>query len=155
MNETYSIGVDLGGTNLRVASYAGGLDFIDSLLLPTRLKEGPQRVVNDMCEGIETLRSKHNDCRGLVGIGIGSPGPMQLPERILRNPPNLAGWDNFRLREAVESKLGTLVQIESDANLAALAEQRLGAGKTHGIDSLCVVTLGTGVGSGLILRYGT
>jgi glucokinase len=151
MSETYSIGVDLGGTNLRIASYGGGVEFLDSILLPTRLAEGPDRVVRDMCEGIEVLRSNHNGGRRLVGIGIGSPGPMQLPEGTLRNPPNLPGWDGFKLRQAIESALGAPIQIESDANLAALAEQKLGAGKTHGINSLCVLTLGTGVGSGLIL----
>lgn len=152
MSETYSIGVDLGGTNLRIASYGGGVEFLDSILLPTRLAEGSDRVVRDMCEGIDALRFKDHGGRRLIGIGIGSPGPMQLPEGTLRNPPNLPGWDGFQLRQAIESALGTSVQIESDANLAALAEQKLGAGKTHHIDSLCVLTLGTGVGSGLILH---
>ena len=151
MNGTYSIGVDLGGTNLRIASYVGGIELVNPLLLPTRLKEGPDRVVRDMCEGIEALKSKQTESRRLVGVGIGSPGPMQLPEGVLRNPPNLPGWDNFGLREAVASELGIPVQLESDANLAALAEQKLGAGRTHNVNSLCVVTLGTGVGSGLIL----
>lgn len=151
MNGTFSIGVDLGGTNLRIASYAGGMDFLDSILLPTRLSEGPDCVVRDMCEGINSLRSKDNGGRRLVGIGIGSPGPMQLPEGVLYNPPNLPGWDRFDLRRAIESQLRTSVHVEGDANLAALAEQKLGAGKTHGVDSLCVLTLGTGVGSGLVL----
>ncbi|HEX9198741.1 MAG TPA: ROK family protein [Acidobacteriaceae bacterium] len=152
MSETYSIGVDLGGTNLRIASYQGGVDFLESILLPTRLAEGPDQVVRDICEGIDALRSSHQGGRRLVGIGIGSPGPMELPEGTLRNPPNLPGWDGFQLRQAIESSLGTAVEIESDANLAALAEQKLGAGKTHHVNSLCVLTLGTGVGSGLILR---
>jgi glucokinase len=77
---------------------------------------------------------------------------MELPSGILHNPPNLPDWDGFNLRHAIESTLGMSVQIESDANLAALAEQKLGAGKTHGVNSLCVLTLGTGVGSGLILH---
>jgi glucokinase len=151
MNGTYSIGVDLGGTNLRIASYAGGVDFLESILLPTRLSEGPGCVVRDMCEGIESLRSKDYGGRRLIGVGIGSPGPMQLPEGILHNPPNLPGWDRFDLRRAIESELRTSVQVEGDANLAALAEQKLGSGKMHGVDSLCVLTLGTGVGSGLVL----
>jgi len=151
MNETFSIGVDLGGTNLRIASYAGGVDFVDSILLPTRLVEGPNRVVHDICEGIEALRIKENRGRRLVGIGIGSPGPMQLPEGVLHNPPNLPGWDRFQLRKTIESELRTSVEIECDANLAALAEQKLGAGRTHQIESLSVLTLGTGVGSGLVL----
>lgn len=152
MSETYSIGVDLGGTNLRIASYGGGVDFLDSILLPTRLAEGPDQVVRDICEGIEALRSSHLGARRLVGIGVGSPGPIELPDGTLRNPPNLPGWDGFHMRQAIESILETPVQIESDANLAALAEQKLGAGKLHHVNSLCVLTLGTGVGSGLILR---
>ncbi len=152
MSETYSIGVDLGGTNLRIASYGEGVDFLQSILLPTRLAEGPERVVRDLCEGVDALRASHNGGRRLIGIGVGSPGPLELPEGTLRNPPNLPGWDGLRLRGVIESVLGTSVQIESDANLAALAEQKLGAGKKHQVDSLCVLTLGTGVGSGLILR---
>jgi glucokinase len=152
MSETYSIGVDLGGTNLRIAAYGGGVDFLESILLPTRLAEGPDRVVRDMSEGIESLRAKHHGGRRLVGVGIGSPGPMELPAGTLHNPPNLPGWDGFQLRHAIESALGMSVQVESDANLAALAEQKLGAGRTYGVNSLCVLTLGTGVGSGLILN---
>jgi glucokinase len=141
----------LGGTNLRIASYAGGVDFMDSILLPTRLTEGPHTVVREMCEAIEALRVKDNGGRRLAGIGIGSPGPMQLPEGVLHNLPNLPRWDGFHLRQTIESELGTCVAIESDANLAALAEQKLGAGRMHGVDSLCMLTLGTGVGSGLVL----
>jgi glucokinase len=151
MSGTYSIGVDLGGTNLRVASYESGVDFMDSVLLPTRLMEGPDRVVRDICEAIKALRTKDNGGRQLAGIGIGSPGPMEIPEGVLRNPPNLPGWDLFQLRRAIESQLRTPIEIECDANLAALAEQKLGAGRLYSVDSLCVLTLGTGVGSGLIL----
>jgi glucokinase len=149
--ETYSIGVDLGGTNLRIASYSGGVDFLDSILLPTRLSEGPDRVVRDMCEAVSGLIAKDYG-KHLAGIGIGTPGPLELPEGILRNPPNLVRWDGFGLREAVEGKLGQSVHLESDANAAALAEQKLGAGAAYGVDSLCVLTLGTGVGNGLILN---
>jgi glucokinase len=152
MTGTYSIGVDLGGTNLRIASYEGGTDFLDSILLPTRLAAGPDQVVRDMCAGIEGLRSNHQGGRRLAGIGVGSPGPIELPDGTLRNPPNLPGWDGFHMREAIESILETPVHIESDANLAALAEQKLGAGNVYHVNSLCVLTLGTGVGSGLILR---
>jgi glucokinase len=152
MSDTYSIGVDLGGTNLRIASYSDGADFLDSILVPTRLAAGPHQVVRDICEGVGTLRSRAKGSRQLVGIGLGSPGPIELPGGTLRNPPNLPGWDGFQLRQAIESMLETPVQVESDANLAALAEQKLGAGKLHHVNSLCVLTLGTGVGSGLILR---
>lgn len=152
MDELFSIGVDLGGTNLRIASYAGGVDFLDTILVPTRLAEGRDRVVRDMCEAINALAAKDYGSRRLVGIGIGTPGPLELPEGILRNPPNLPGWDGFDLRQAIESTLGRSVEIESDANVAALAEQKFGAGQTHSVNSLCMLTLGTGVGNGLILN---
>lgn len=152
MGELFSIGVDLGGTNLRIASYADGTDFLDTILVPTRLAEGRERVVRDMCEAINALASKNYGDRRLAGIGIGTPGPLELPEGILRNPPNLPGWDGFDLRKAIESTLGRSIEIESDANLAALAEFQLGAGRTHNVPSLCMLTLGTGVGNGLILN---
>jgi len=152
MNMKYSIGVDLGGTNLRIASYASGVDFLDTILVPTRLSEGRERVIRDMCEAISALSKKGYGPRTLAGIGIGTPGPLELPEGILRNPPNLPNWDGFDLRMAVESTLGRSIEIESDANLAALAEQKCGAGQTHNTDSLCMLTLGTGVGSGLIFH---
>ena len=150
-NGDFSIGVDFGGTNLRVASYVGGTDVLDVIHLPTRLSEGRERVVRDMGEAILALSIKDYGDRRFAGAGVGTPGPLELPAGILRNPPNLAGWNNFNIREALESVLGFSVTFESDANLAALAESRLGAGITHGVRSLCVLTLGTGVGSGLVL----
>jgi glucokinase len=145
----FSIGVDLGGTNLRVAAYREQVGIVDSVLLPTRLALGRDQVVKDMCAAIRTLIERTEG--KLRGIGIGSPGPLELPEGILRNPPNLPGWDGFKLRAAIEAELGRTVTLESDANAAALAEWRLGAGLKYGVDSLCVLTLGTGVGNGLIL----
>jgi glucokinase len=145
----FSIGVDLGGTNLRVAAYREQTGIFDSVLLPTRLSLGRDQVVQDMCDAIRTLTDRIEGT--LAGIGIGSPGPLELPAGILRNPPNLPGWDGFQLRAAIESELGQSIALDSDANLAALAEWKLGAGSKYGVDNLCVLTLGTGVGSGLIL----
>jgi glucokinase len=128
------------------------MEFLDTILLPTRLSEGREVVVRDICEAIRGLATKDYGVLRLGGIGIGMPGPLELPEGILRNPPNLNGWDGFNMRHAVESALACNVAIESDANVAALAEQVLGTGRMHNVDSLCVLTLGTGVGSGFILN---
>jgi glucokinase len=150
MNATYSIGVDLGGTNLRIASYTEDLGLMDTIPLPTRLSEGRDRVVRDIRDAVTSLTENRYGERHLAGVGMGTPGPLELPEGILRNPPNLQGWDGFNLRSAVETSLNRSIQIESDANAAALAEARLGAGRTHNVDSFCMLTLGTGVGNGLI-----
>lgn len=148
----YSVGVDLGGTNLRVASYVPGKGLQRSISLPTRLGAGRDAVVDDMCGAIRQLMLENSLHHSLAGIGIGTPGPLELPEGRLHGPPNLPGWDGFNLREAVEDRLESAVMIESDANLAALAEARLGSGRTLGVDSLCMLTLGTGIGNGIILE---
>lgn len=151
MTETYSIGVDLGGTNLRIAAYSKSSGILDQISLPTRLEAGRDAVVADMCGAIRQLLGKYS-ASVLRGIGVGSPGPIELPEGRLRHLPNFPGWDGFGLRTAIETMLGLQVIVENDANLAALAECLLGRGKTLGIDSVCMLTLGTGVGNGIILN---
>ena len=152
MNKQFSIGVDLGGTNLRVAAYRADGVFLETLNLKTRLADGRHGVVNDLCDAIASLLSRYSTEHSCAGIGIGSPGPLELPSGIIRNPPNLPGWDGFNLRHAIESTLNRKVNIENDANLAALAEQAAGAGAEYGAASLCMLTMGTGVGSGFILE---
>ncbi|MGA7158311.1 MAG: ROK family protein [Acidobacteriaceae bacterium] len=149
--ETYCIGVDLGGTNLRIASYAEDPGLMDIISLPTRLVEGRERVIRDLCESVGTLMRRSYSGRTFAGVGIGAPGPLELPDGVLRNPPNLHGWDGYELRRVLEANLGCSVYLESDANAAALAEARLGVGRAYDVDSLCMLTLGTGVGNGLIL----
>lgn len=147
-----SVGIDLGGTSVRIAAYAPDKGVLDSLQLRTRLEAGPDAVADDMCGGIRRLLEQHSDGRCLVGIGIGSPGPLELPAGRLHHPPNLPGWDGFPLLEEMEKRLQQPVVLESDANAAVLAEYELGLGKELGIDSMCMLTLGTGVGNGIILN---
>ncbi len=155
VSDRYSIGVDLGGTNLRISAYrdaaAATAGIIDSIALPTRVANGPVAVVDDMAGAIKGLLDKYGRGSNFAGVGIGTPGPLELPEGVMRNPPNLPGFDGFPLRDELAQKIGESVTIESDANLAALAEFRLGSGKTYAVPSLCMLTLGTGVGNGIIL----
>jgi glucokinase len=148
----FSIGVDFGGTNLRIGAYSPAAGLLDTTQLPTRLQAGRDAVVADMCAGILKLRERWSAKYSLKGIGIGSAGPLELPEGRLRNPPNLPGFDGLELRAEVERAVGVPVVVENDANVAALAECILGKGKKLGIDSLCMLTLGTGVGGGIILH---
>ena len=150
--ESYSIGVDLGGTNLRIAAYTRSSGILDSILLPTRLAAGRDAVAEDLCSAVETLEQRFSSQYSLVGVGVGTPGPLELPAGRLHHLPNFPGWDGFELKAHLETRLGRSVIVESDANLAALAESVLGRGKTLGIDSLCMLTLGTGVGNGIILN---
>jgi glucokinase len=119
--------------------------------LPTRVADGPAAVADDMSQAILDLLAKYGHGPEFAGLGIGTPGPLELPEGVLRELPNLPGFDNYNLKAAVEKRTGLPVIINSDANLAALAEFHLGSGKTYGAKSLCMLTLGTGVGNGIIL----
>ena len=152
MTDRYTIGVDLGGTNLRVAAYVVGNSLLETINLPTRLEKGPDGVMDDMCDAILQLKHRYSDGREFAGIGVGSPGPLELPEGVLHSPPNLPGWDGYHMLAALEQRLQQRVHLQSDANLAVLAEYQLGSGRSYGIDSLCMLTLGTGVGNGIILN---
>jgi glucokinase len=149
--ESYSIGVDLGGTNLRIAAYTRDRGILDSILRPTRLAAGRDAVVEDLCGAVEILESRFSAQLLLTGVGVGTPGPLELPAGRLHQLPNFPGWDGFELKAHLETRLARTVIVESDANLAALAECSLGLGRTLGLDSLCMLTLGTGVGNGIIL----
>jgi glucokinase len=148
----FTIGIDLGGTNLRMGAYTQTDGLLETIQLATRLRDGREAVTYDMCGAIRQLMSRYQQEMTLAGIGIGSPGPLELPSGILRQPPNLPGWDGFELRATVEKALGLPVLLQNDANVAGLAECILGRGKSRGLDSLCMLTLGTGVGGGIILH---
>ena len=151
-SQVLTIGVDLGGTSLRIAAYTPDRGILGSLALRTRLEAGPSAVVDDMCEAILTLLEQHAKGRECAGIGVGSPGPLELPAGRLHHPPNLPGWDGFPLLAEMETRLQRPVILESDANAAVLAEYELGLGKELGVDSMCMLTLGTGVGNGIIFE---
>lgn len=148
----FSIGVDLGGTNLRMGAFTSDFDRLKLIAMPTRVSCGPDAVSRDICDGIQQLLRDFSDYGELQGIGIGTPGPLELPAGRFTEPPNLPGFDGFELKHTLEEILQLPVNVESDANAAALAECMKGAGKELQEGSLCMLTLGTGVGSGVVLR---
>jgi len=145
-----SIGIDLGGTSIRIGVYDTDLQLLNRHTMPTHISAGPQLVVEEMSSVIESLLKNRPNSR-VIGVGIGSPGPINLQTGVLGLLPNFPGWDNFPLRDALQQSTGLPVSLESDANAAAVAEWRCGSGKSSGLDSMAMITLGTGVGSGLIL----
>jgi glucokinase len=148
--QSFSIGVDLGGTNLRVAAVTPEGERLDHIGLPTRLSAGPHAVLDDMAQAIRQIIDKQPGY--LLGIGVGSPGPLELPLGVLHHPPNLTGFDGLNLRTELERRLRRPVHVGHDAALAAYGECLLGAGRTHAVDSLLMLTLGTGVGCGIVLE---
>ena len=144
------LGIDLGGTSLRVGAFDAGMQLLASRVMPTRVSSGPQAVVTDMADAIASLLDETT--ARAEAIGLGSPGPLNLTDGTLGQLPNFPGWDFFPLRSALEDLTGLPVVLDGDANAAALAEWKLGAGRNEGVDSMAMLTLGTGVGSGIILE---
>lgn len=145
----YSIGVDLGGTNLRIAAVDDQGKLLEKITLGTQVALGRERVINDMCEAISQLTKRYANLATLQGIGIGVPGIIDMKTGMVRESPNLPGWTESPVRAEIEKRLGTRVILENDANVAALGEKWLGAGRD--VEDLAVLTLGTGVGGGIIL----
>lgn len=150
--DSFAIGVDLGGSNLRIGAFTESGTSLGSQSFPTDASSGHANVIDRMCGAIRNLHQQVGDKAKFAGVGIGSPGPLTLPDGVLHNPPNLPGWDGVELRREVTERLPWPIWVDSDANVAALAECRLGAGAEYGVDSLCMITLGTGVGGGIVLE---
>ena len=146
----YSIGVDLGGTNLRIAAVDSDGKLMAKLTTEAEVKRGRDFVIGEMCNAIESARVRFRDSGQLAGIGIGVPGFIDMDTGTVVRSPNLPDWINFPVRERIESRLGTTVILENDANAAAMGEKWLGAGRNT--DHMAMYTLGTGVGGGLIFN---
>jgi glucokinase len=145
----FSIGVDLGGTNLRIAAVSADGQLLEKVTLGTKVALGRDHVINEMCEAIQRLSAKYKTDATFLGAGIGIPGIIDMPTGMLRKSANLPGWEEYPVRAEIERRLGVRVVLENDANVAALGEQWLGAAR--GIPNVAVVTLGTGIGGGIVL----
>jgi glucokinase len=146
----FSIGVDLGGTNLRIAAVDEKGQLMEKITLGTKTVLGRDQVLNDMCEAIRRVSDKYKSSGDLIGVGIGVPGIIDMPTGMVRESPNLPGWSDYPVRAEIEKRLGATVILENDANVAAFGEKWLGAGRHVG--DLAMLTLGTGVGGGLVLN---
>jgi len=145
----FSIGVDLGGTNLRIAAVDVDGHLVEKVTLGTKVSLGRDHVLNDMCEAIQHLSGKYKNSSSLLGIGIGVPGIIDMETGLLRESPNLPGWADYPVRAEIERRLTTMVILENDANVAAFGEKWLGAAKEYA--DMAMLTLGTGVGGGLVM----
>ncbi len=143
----YSIGLDLGGTNLRAAAVDRDGKMLQKIWGSTDLTRGPEAVVEDMSKAIDALRHALGS-QNLQGIGVAVPGFIRLKEGVIAGSNNLAVLEGFPMRDALQDRLGTQVILENDANAAAMGEKWIGAGRD--VDDLVLLTLGTGIGGGII-----
>ncbi len=143
----YSIGLDLGGTNLRAAAIDRDGKLLHLVTGHTQYSEGRDAIMGDMVEAIASLRDTQGPA-GLAGIGVVVPGFISLREGVIRNCNNIPSLEDFPMRDELRERLNAPVILENDANAAALGEQWIGAGR--GVRDLVLLTLGTGVGGGII-----
>jgi glucokinase len=146
----FSIGVDLGGTNLRIAAVSADGQLLEKVALGTKTALGPNHVINEMCDAIQRLTVQYQHSGKFLGAGLGIPGIIDLNTGMLRKSANLPGFEEYPVRDEVERRLRAPVVLENDANVAALGEQWLGAAR--GVPNMAVVTLGTGIGGGIVLE---
>ncbi len=150
MKEKVAIGLDLGGTNIKAIVMTRSGELISSRTKQTRQGEGPDDIIADMVAILRELINKVEENGGTIhGIGISAPGPLNPETGIVLTTPNLPGWHNVPLRDRVAREVALPVRIENDANAAAYGEFWKGAGK--GSKVLICLTLGTGVGGGIVI----
>ncbi len=145
-----ALGIDLGGSNIKAGIVDTTGELVRDTSLPAEAAQGPEHVVHQITKAIHHLLNGFSTRKGeLVGIGVGSPGSVDLEGGTVKYPPNFPGWTVVRLGEALEKQFGLRVEVDNDANAAAVGEAMFGAGVDH--KDFIMITLGTGVGGGLIL----
>jgi glucokinase len=146
MKLKYAIGVDLGGTKVKLGIVTAEGRIVKKIAVPTHANEGVDKSISQIIKGIKSLL-KGNE-KAISGIGIGAPGVVSLKKGTVENPPNLPGWGKVHLGKIINKEFSLPTFVENDANAAAIGELIYGAGKN--LDSFIMVTLGTGVGGGII-----
>lgn len=147
----YVLSADVGGTNTRMAIVNGNGDILTLIRKPTHCKEGRDEMIKFIVSlAGETIEKPKTAKRGNMWNGNWLSWPLKCGDGYnLFNPPNLIGWDNVSFRDILEEELRVPVAIENGANAAALGEWWKGAGS--GTNSLFCITLGTGVGGGIVV----
>lgn len=146
----YSIGVDMGGTNLRIAAITREGQLLEKVTLGVKVALGRDYVIGEMCDAIHRLTDQYRGTGRFLGAGIGVPGIIDVEAGIMRKSANLPGWTDYPVRDEIERRLGARVALDNDANVAALGEKWLGAARDA--DNMAMLTLGTGIGGAIVLN---
>lgn len=144
-----TIGVDLGGTNTRAGLVTSSGQVVGRSRRPTRLDRGAEGVIEGIAACVrEATANGGASLSDVLGVGVGSPGPLDPFAGVILTPENLPCLHGVHLKDRLAGLLNLPVAVDNDANLAAFGEQWLGAGL--GVDHFLCVTLGTGVGGGWV-----
>jgi len=148
----YTVGVDVGGTNIKLGLVNSSGEIMARDFLETKqFYKNKRRLIDAVGQKIVLLlESKNLGLKQVAGIGFGLPGLVDPQKGIVNFLPNIEGWRNVPLRKIAQDQLKVPVCIDNDVNMITLGEWRYGAGQ--GYHNLMCMTLGTGVGAGLILN---
>lgn len=146
----FFVGVDVGGTSIKI----GLVDNKGQTLAYSTLPTNPEKEPTEALQQVHREILRHQSDLANAGlevarIGLGTPGTMDISNGMLLDPPNLPGWKNFPIRDELAAVVGMPVTFANDANAAAFGEYWIGSGMKH--RSLVMLTLGTGVGGGIII----
>lgn len=142
------VGIDIGGTKTAIVLSVQAPEIIWRREFPTLPANGPEHAIRSIVELTQQgLRETHFQPSAL---GVSCGGPLDRVKGIVQRPPNLLTWDNVEIKHILENAFGAACHVENDANAGAIAEHRFGAGQ--GSKHMVFLTLGTGLGAGLILN---
>ncbi|MEI3321432.1 MAG: ROK family glucokinase [Eubacterium sp.] len=148
--KNYCFGIDVGGTTVKLGLFSTAGELLDKWEITTRTENFGENILSDICEAMEAkLAEKEISLDDIEGVGIGLPGPITNDGTVLQCV-NL-GWGTFNVEEKLSEMFrGIKVKAGNDANVAALGEAWQGGGKDY--DDIVMITLGTGVGGGVIIN---
>lgn len=144
----YAIGVDIGGTNIPASLVDEKGRIIQTVEKKTDAHDGPEAVTDRITDSIKELMSKTNTA--IMGIGLGVPGALDLDNGVIETSPNLKDWKKVPILKMLKQKTKLDIYMDNDANCAAIAEHWIGGAR--GSKNAIVMTLGTGVGGGIIIN---
>ena len=145
------IGIDVGGTNVKIALVDDNGKIIYSNSVPTYAKMGYEYTVNNIKQAIRDLMKETNTTTSdIEGIGFDFPGQVDCKTGVVKLAPNIPGWVNVPIAQMIEDEFHIPTRIDNDVRCAALGELKFGAGK--GCENFICITVGTGIGSGIVIN---
>lgn len=147
----YRVGVDVGGTNVKLALVDLNGKIVYSNTTPTRADLGYEHSITNIQNAIEELMKETNTNKDTIeAIGFGFPGQIDYQKGVVRLLPNMPGWVDVPVAKIMQDKFGITTKLDNDVRVATLGELKYGAGK--GCENLVCITVGTGIGSGLVFN---
>ena len=151
MFEKYRIGVDIGGTNVKIALVDKKGEIKHPKTVPTRAEMGYEYTIGNITQCIKDLMVEAKITTGdIEGIGFGFPGQIDCDKGVVRILPNIPGWIDVPIAEIMQKEFNVPVKVDNDVRCMALAELNYGAGA--GCKNLICITVGTGIGSGIVIN---